>query len=219
MLNVAFRFGAEQSDKIRDCDDIRHSLANLSCVVITPGKLVSWDHLSEMRRRISTVSQGWDLFNADHAAAYKQPPLEWAKHSLASVALRSPGDGRRYGFTSRTLLFGAIAAVLHYNVFSRIIDSLGFRCFGTPAISYFDDFGSLLPATLAARGLAVSTSFREHIGVTLAGRKSEVGPKIAYLVLLGEFRSVDNGIRPTVTLTPGKLRDGENTPVASSANG
>ena len=203
-LNIAFRFGVSQADKLRACDDLRYSLTNLACVVHTPIKLASWDHLAEMCRLVQDTKKDWHLFKADHEAAYKQLPLEWSQSKLAVVALRRPSDGRWFGFFSRTLLFGAIAAVIHYNVFSRIISELMCRLFGIPMISYFDDFAALLPSSLAASGLDTFSRWCSIMGITLKLKKSEVGPHVTFLGLLGSFPSVKNHMKLRVSLTEEK---------------
>ena len=166
-LYIAFRFGVEQSDKLRACDDLRYSMVNLACKVETPIKLASWGHVAEMRRSVQSIERFWHFMKSDHEAAYKQLPLEWCQSSLAVVALRSPEDGRWYGFFSRTLLFGAAAAVVHYNVFSRIISELVCRIFGIPMISYFDDFGAMLPEQLAQKEIATFAKWRILLGIGL----------------------------------------------------
>lgn len=87
-------------------------------------------------------------------------------------------------------------------MFPRIIDELTCHIVGIPLIIYFDDFGDLPPAPLEARVLAVFTSFCEHLGITMCGRKSEVGAKLAYLGLLGEFHSSTNGAYLSATFAP-----------------
>ena len=188
-LNIAFRFGVEQADKLRACDDLCHSMTNLACVVQTPIKLASWDHVAEMCRLVASTACDWHFFKADHEAAYKQLPLNWEHSRLAVIALRSPTDGRWYGFMSRTLMFGAVAAVIHYNVFSRIISELMCRLFGIPMLSYFDDFGGLLPAKLARQGLSTFSRWCEILGISLKLEKSEVGANITFLGLKGSFPS------------------------------
>ena len=78
-LNIAFRFGVEQGEKLRACDDLRFSRANLSCVVGTSIKLVSWDHLAELSHAVNDESRDWSFSpKADHEAAYKQPPSDFS---------------------------------------------------------------------------------------------------------------------------------------------
>ena len=74
--NIAFRFGVEQADKLRACDDLNHILTNAACRVRPPIKLVSWGHASQLCRTFACDGGEWDLFKADHEAAYKQLPLD-----------------------------------------------------------------------------------------------------------------------------------------------
>ena len=133
-LNIAFRFGVEQSDKLRACDDLRHSRTNLACVAETPIRLESRDHLSELTNRADDGSRDWSFFKADHEAAYKQLPLDCAHSKLAVVTLRSPDHNRWYGFISRTMMFGAIASVLHYNISPRLLSEIASQLLGIPLL-------------------------------------------------------------------------------------
>lgn len=54
------------------------------------------------------------------------------------------------------MMFGAAAAVLRYNLFSRIFEGLIARLFGIPLLCFFDDFGALIPRPLAKRARARS---------------------------------------------------------------
>ena len=51
---------------------------------------------------------------------------------LAMVAPRGPLSGAWFAFPPRSLLFGAEAAVLHYNLFSRTMAVLTNRILGIP---------------------------------------------------------------------------------------
>ena len=203
-LNIAFRFGVEQSSKLRACDDLRHSRTNLACIVETPIKLVSWDHLAELTHLVNDGSRDWDFMKADHEAAYKQLPLDHYQAKLAVIALRSPVDGKWYGFISRTLMFGAIAAVLHYNVFSRLLSELVSKLLGIPLLCFFDDFGSIIPASISKQALHTLTAFCTKLGIKLKEEKSEVGQKVSFLGLLGHFPCQSNNFQLSVTLTPEK---------------
>ena len=180
-FNIAFRFGVEQADKLSACDDLKRSLTNQACRVRAPIKLVSWGHVAQMCRKFARGGRDWALFKADHEAAYKQLPLGPKDQRYAIIALRHPKPGIWRGFRSRTLMFGSIAAVLHYNVFSRLIAALFNRLFGIPLVCFFDDFVALTPRLLATKGLAVITRFFELLGIRLKPTKSEVGPAITFL--------------------------------------
>ena len=107
--NIAFRFGVEQAEKLRACGDLKHILSNLSCSVATPIKLVSWGRLAQLNQTLAKGGVEWGMFRADHEAYYKQLRID-------PEALRRPKSGKRFGFATRTPVFGAVAAVLHYNV-------------------------------------------------------------------------------------------------------
>ena len=203
-LNIAFRFGVEQGSKLRACDDLRRSRTNFPCVVETPIKLARWDHLAELTNLVNDGSRDWVFFIADHEAAYKQLPLDYSHAKLAVIALRSPHDGRWYGFLSRTLMFGAIAAVLRYNVFSRLLSELVSKLLVIPLLCFFDDFGSVVPKVLAGRALANFTAFCPKRGIQLKADKSEYGQNIAFLGLLGNFPCRENNFQLSATLDPEK---------------
>ena len=205
--NIAFRFGVEQAAKLRACDDLRHSMTNSACSVMTPIQLVSWDHLAQLCRRSCGKSRDWALIKADHEAAYKQLPLRPEDQFRAVIALRCPVTGKWFGFVSRTLMFGATAAVLHYNVFSRLITALVNRVLGIPLICFFDDFAALVPRLLSNKAMAVFSRFCEIMGITLKPGKSEVGAKITFIGLLGWFPSAENGCALHISLSPGREKE------------
>ena len=104
----------------------------------------------------------------------------------------------------KNLMFGTVCAAIHYNIFSRILAELTCRIFGIPMIRYFDDFGAPLPASIAKKGLRTFTRRCDLLGISLKTAKSEVGPNITFLGLLGSFRSKINGMQIKVTLTKEK---------------
>ena len=162
---MAFRFGVQQDSKLRACDDLKHSLTNQCCWNRTPIQLVSWDHLARLSRLLSKPGEEWHLFKADHEAAYKQLPIDPADQKTAIVALRHPKSGKWFGFITRTLVFGSVAAVLHYNILSRIWTSICCRLLGIPIVGYFDDFAALVKAGLAEEALRVFSRFLRPPGV------------------------------------------------------
>ena len=96
---------------------------------------------------------------ADHAAEYKQLPLPPKDQRDAIIALRRPSDGEWFGCTSRTLVFGAKAAVLHCNVFPRLITALVNHLLGIPLICCFGDFAALPPEIMENKAIQVFTAF------------------------------------------------------------
>ena len=60
-LKLLFRFGVEQSNKLRACDDLRFPRTDLSCVVETPIKIFILGHLAELAHVVNDESRGWSF--------------------------------------------------------------------------------------------------------------------------------------------------------------
>ena len=203
-FNITFRLGVDQADKLRACDDLEHILTNLACSVVAPIRLVSWDHLAQLSQILAEKKIDWGLIEADHEAAYKQLPIEPADQTCAIIALRHPTSGKWYGFATRALIFGAVAAVLHYNVGSWAITALVNLIFGLPMVCYLDDFAALAQLCLGGKALAVFSRFWALLGIQLKPGESSAGNKIIFLGLLGEFPCAQNSCQLAISLTPEK---------------
>ena len=55
--NISFTFRAIQADKLRACDDLKHSLTNLACTVPAPIQLVTWVRLAQLSLSLSPFDQ------------------------------------------------------------------------------------------------------------------------------------------------------------------
>ena len=185
--DIVFRLGAEQAEKLRACDDLKHGLTNQERRARTPIPLVSWGNLPQLCRTYARDGMDWAFSKADHEEAYKQLPLGPADRPFAIIAPRHPQTGIWYGFRSRTLMFGPVAAVLHYNVFSRLIAAIFTRAFGIPLICFFGDFAALLPRLLVRKGLAVFTAFCDTLGAWLKSAKLELGQSATFPGLRGKY--------------------------------
>ena len=152
-------------------------------------------------RNVRSPKRAWHFMKAAHEAAYNQLPLREEHSRPESVTLRNPADGCRHSFRSRTLLFGAVAAVLRYNVFSRISDALFARLFGIPVLSFFDDFGALVPSPLSQKALGARTAFCKLLRITLNAEKADAGPRVTFLGLRGFFPCRGNATKLHISLT------------------
>ena len=114
-------------------------------------------------------------------------------YRLSLVTLRFPSNGKRCIFRSRTMFFGAVAAVLHYNFFIGIVAELLTKIFGIPILIFFGDFGSWAPGPLARRALEVPDAFFELLGIRLKPGKSDVAPHVTFLGVRGSFPCAANG--------------------------
>ena len=160
--------------KIRACGDLKYGLVNPRCANRAPIKLPTWCHIGQMCLNCADTDREWPFFKADHASAYKNLPLAQDSTNLCIAALRSQTDSERYGFRPRALLFGAVAAVLHYNCFSRIIAILDNRLVGLPMVDYFDDMGCLILSQIPHAGLATFRKFGRILVVILRKDKTDM---------------------------------------------
>ena len=69
--NVSFRFGVLQADKLRACEDLKHSMTNLTCTVETPIQLLSWDNIAQISAMLAAGGGDWVMFKADRKDSYK----------------------------------------------------------------------------------------------------------------------------------------------------
>ena len=91
--NIAFRFGAEQQEKLRACDDIRPNIVNLCASVLTPITLPTWGHIAQLSKLGFHTKRKWVFLKSDHVDAYKQLPLDPEYANLTVVAMRNPHTG------------------------------------------------------------------------------------------------------------------------------
>ena len=201
---VAFRFGVDQLDKVRPCDDLKYSTTNQYCTVWTPIKLPTWDHIGQMAIEIKDTQRPWAFLKTDHEAAYKQLPLDPEHARLAMVTLRHPTLGTWFAFPPQALLFGAEAAVIHYNCFSRILGVLVNKIFGIPLVTYFDDYGAMTPDELNKLALDTTKVFLLTLGVFLKDDKTKLGSTMTFLGVQGIFPSPTNGMTLEVSLPTDK---------------
>ena len=204
-LAIAFRFGVEQMDISRSRDDLKYSTTNLYCTVWTPIKLPTWDHIAQISLRARPTNEPWAFFKTDHEAAYKQLPLDPTQANLAMVALRHPTLRTWFVFAPRSLIFGSVAAVIHYNCFSRIISVLTNKIFGIPLLAYFDDLGSEIPERVAPQALKTFQTFSALVGYLLKLNKTDIGREVTFLGLLGKFPTPENDMTLEISLSPDKV--------------
>ena len=202
--NIAFRFGVSRSEKLRACGDLRHILTNEACVISAPIQLVSWGHIGQLDRLLCTCHLPWNLFIADHEAAYKKPPLHLSDQCSAIIPLRHPVSGDWFGFRARTIMFGPAAAVPHYICFARAIALLVNQVLGIPLVSYFDDFAALVPAAISLVSLRTFRRFCKLLGIALKSGKSEVGHAVTFLCLKGSSPPEDPNSRLWISLPSDK---------------
>ena len=85
------------------------------------------------------------------------------------------------GFIPQTQLFGATAAVLHYNTVSQAMASLAVRWLKIPRLGYFDDFGIITTEMTVREALGAFTKMDRILGLELKIEKSDWGAVSEFL--------------------------------------
>ena len=199
-----FRFGVQQEGKLRGCDDLKDSLTNTACLIAPPITLCGWDHIAEASLRLNHTQREWAFGKVDHRAAYKFLPIREEDSRFAAIALWCPETEEWFGFRPRAQLFGAIASVLHYNCFSRLLTTLLVRFLRLPLFGYFDDFGFFTPWKGASITLQQVIRFCEILRIPPKREKTEVGQTITFLGLSGFFPCPANGMSLRISLAQSK---------------
>ena len=75
----------------------------------------------------------------DLKSAYKQFPIFPEHRKFSVLVLKRRADGATMGFVSKTLPFGSVASVLHFNRVSRLLHRIGLDL-DIPWTNYYDDF-------------------------------------------------------------------------------
>ena len=164
------RFGVRQKGKLRPIDDMKENHLNdcfSSCDKIDLHALdhILWSlcvcvrfckhrgaidfKLSDGSRLKGQVHESWSIAQGqfrmtsfDLASAYKQLPLHPEEYCCSIVTLKNPDTKSAVCFEMRTLPFGSVASVLHFNRISRLIWALGLRL-GILWTNYFDDYPTI----------------------------------------------------------------------------
>ena len=108
----------------------------------------------------------------DLKSAYKQLALNDLEARKSAICLKCPNDGRVYGFVCKTLPFGAVASVLHFNRFARFLKAVFLEC-GVVACNYFDDYPIVELSPLADNTEGTLKAITKLLGVTVAEDKDE----------------------------------------------
>ena len=199
-LVIAFRFGVEQMGKLRSCDDLEYSTADLYFTVWTPIKLPTWGHIAQIALNARPTNEPLVFFKTDHESAYIQLPLDPTQADLAMVALRHPTLMTWFVFAPKSLLFGSVAAVIHYNCLSRAISVLANMIFGIPILAYFDDLGALTPERVALPALRTFQTFSALVLYILKLIKTDIGHEVTLLGLLGKLPTPENDMALEISL-------------------
>ena len=108
----------------------------------------------------------------DLKSAYKQLALNDLEARKSVICLKCPDDGQVYGFVCKTLPFGAVASVLHFNHFARFLKAVFLKC-GVVACNYFDDYPVVELSPLSDNTEGTLKAITKLLGITVAEDKDE----------------------------------------------
>ena len=152
------------------------------------------------------MSENLAMAKADHRDAYKQLPVKEDHKMLAVVTLKEPDTGEMRGFIPQTQLFGATAAVLHYNTVSRVMASLAARWLKIPCMGYFDDFGIITTERAIREALDAFTKMNHILGFELKIEKSDWGTVLEFLGVTITFYVVSSGCEAQLSISSERVQ-------------
>ena len=194
---VSRRFGIWQNDKIRLIDDLSESLVNLSfgcgakvnlggadevallarALVAMVGddrtvsvKLNDGSTLAGILHSSLTVVQAKTLVGRtlDLEGAYKQLLVAESSLWASVIQVLNADTGEYEWYVCEVLPFGASAAVLGFNRFSRAIWKIGVRLFDLLWCNYFDDYPHLHVKSAADGALRTAEKLMNLVGWVFA---------------------------------------------------
>ena len=184
---ISRRFGVEQTDKLRPCDDFTASFVNEGILVERKLKLSNLDNFFALayamygdvtpdaaggrRRRAS----GLRFWRRDHEGAYRQIPIPVEDQPLTVVVFCDPATGEHVYFYHTALPFGATASVYGYNRVARAVVFLARKLLDIPVDSYFDDFWGVDSAEGVWNGFHAFGELNELLGFAIK-KKKDVPP-------------------------------------------
>ena len=128
----------------------------------------------------------------DLKSAYKQLALNDLEARKSVICLKCPDDGQVYGFVCKTLPFGAVASVLHFNRFARFLKAVFLRC-GVVTFNYFDDYPIVELSPLSDNTEGTLKAITKLLGITVAEDKDK------------SFSSMTDLLGVTLDLTDGDM--------------
>ena len=176
-------FCVRSSEKWRLIVNCRSGRTNDLCQVMSPVHLDGPGQVHAMAGALWEESQKhhpdrkWVWLTRDLSDAYKKMHMKKSHRRYAAfLAIRGT---RMLVFFARTLFFGSEAAVLKFNIFSRLLVSIQRRALGLCVLAYFDDFLMLVPASIAlkVRGL-LTDIFGRIFRVVFQMSKDKWGPSV-----------------------------------------
>ncbi len=144
-FTIMRRFGVDQVDKIRPCDDALRAHINAGTIMkhkihlytIEDFLAAAWRALPPASGKFTTGIKGW---KRDHKSAYRQVPMNPEHYKFCVFAVWDKGKGKPTLFIHKKLPFGFVTAVIYYNRIAQAICSLARKLLRIPVMNFYDDF-------------------------------------------------------------------------------
>ena len=188
---VARRFGVEQSDKVRECDDCRRNNLNRGTNADRKLKLSG---LKSLLWAAGVLAKEGEVpfahfWKRDHRKSYRQVPVNVDDHKLLVVALWNAATASVAFFYHKFLPFGATAAVYAYNRVSCALVHIARSWLRMPVDSYFDDYWGIGEPERAALSFTHFGRLNALLGLDIKEAKDQ--PPMGEGILLGVQIRVD----------------------------
>ena len=173
---IARRFGVEQTDKIRECDDCRRSHLNKGTradrrLVLSDVTALLWAAGVLAKAGSQPFAHFW---KRDHRKSYRQVPVCEQDHPLLVVALWDAQSSSVAFFYHRFLPFGATAAVYAYNRVACALVHFARTWLRLPVDNYFDDYWGVGEPTRALMSFDAFVRLNTLLGLDIKAAKDQL---------------------------------------------
>ena len=201
-VNPAFRFGAQQGEKLRAADDLKRSRANAAAAIRAPANLPLCDHFgAEVGMFQEGQTNGSTAFAlAGHRAAYKQLPVCEERENPAAGSLRGQKTNKPRCPPTQTQFFGVAAASLNYNTVPWVMATQAARWLKIVRVGYFDDFCTVAKGSRIDEALKAFTQLDAFRDSDLEDEEAERGFEYEFLGATARFSFTENAPEPQPSL-------------------
>ena len=203
-IAVLRRFGVEQPDKIRPCDDALRGFVNQGAHMMRRLRLSTIDDFASQllafhERNVANETihvpgsseQDQEVYwRRDHGSAYRQVPIDPESRRFAVIVFCHPITKQHIFYIHNALPFGMKASVLIYNRLSQALTHIARTFFGIPKDNYFDDFWGVGRRRIAALQFQAFQLLNEVIGFDIKTEKDFFGTEgdlLGHAVSLRQF--------------------------------
>ncbi|XRB18762.1 hypothetical protein RI054_19g86080 [Pseudoscourfieldia marina] len=186
-LRLLRRFGVQQSDKVRPCDDARRNGSNAATRLVETVALPSIDFVAAVARAFhdAALSRGVEppllhLGVDDIGGAYRRVPVSHLH--LNAVAFFVPALSRAVIQFCYGLIFGFAASVTQFCRYSKLLGLMIAHVVVLPTEPYVDDFPLIDLASSGTSGQESAAAVARHLGIPFEpAKRRPMAPSTLFL--------------------------------------